>query len=594
MSAEAPSRPPPPKRPVAPTRQVSLPTINFDEPMYDATDMYRESSKYNSGSISSPFVTDNKGSSSPPIEDSIMRLRQEVEALTKQDDTDTISARPTKQDVPDTIQAHPINKQAPVDNLTMSQGTTIVTVNSDLTYSQDTGSGNKDETHEARDPPQSPSHPPPRDSQLSQLKRASTRSGDSLGPSDLLPGIPCVPGMSSDENIPNVSTNTNQTRDVATEIRKDGLLCVEKQDLLVITPTSGEALPIPNLKPEIQERSDEYISDAESSATGGCDDDAERYQDFEGEQSGLMQSGTMSAHKSWNEEIDLHDDISKDCMQFMKGFVSMIFEDGSSMSQADKAKFGELCRHGSGRLWFSRYMNAQRVKTQKVDEQVFYRLVQFFAVCLFECGEEEDYVPAKTMMNMCFTYYHEVDQPMSMPHKDTAGRRDTQLQLANLSQAAGLPANLKATAEGGNITLLSAENTPEGLRVDMINIQVVSTLISSKVEPTNKQFLYMYLRDQPIWQSLRFWNAAFFDAVMAERMRRPAAKRGDGSQEKIDDQHYQENITFGQLATFTSNMRSFGLSKELCLEFLRKQSTIADLRDAHVRLLKENIEKWQD
>ena len=26
-------------------------------------------------------------------------------------------------------------------------------------------------------------------------------------------------------------------------------------------------------------------------------------------------------------------------------------------------------------------------------------------------------------------------------------------------------------------------------------------------------------------------------------------------------------------------MRAFGLSKELCLEFLRKQSTIANLRD---------------
>lgn len=31
--------------------------------------------------------------------------------------------------------------------------------------------------------------------------------------------------------------------------------------------------------------------------------------------------------------------------------------------------------------------------------------------------------------------------------------------------------------------------------------------------------------------------------------------------------------------TFTTNMRAFGLSKELCLEFLRKQSTIADLKD---------------
>ena len=31
--------------------------------------------------------------------------------------------------------------------------------------------------------------------------------------------------------------------------------------------------------------------------------------------------------------------------------------------------------------------------------------------------------------------------------------------------------------------------------------------------------------------------------------------------------------------TFTCNMRAFGLSKELCLEFLRKQSVIANLRE---------------
>ena len=31
--------------------------------------------------------------------------------------------------------------------------------------------------------------------------------------------------------------------------------------------------------------------------------------------------------------------------------------------------------------------------------------------------------------------------------------------------------------------------------------------------------------------------------------------------------------------TFTCNMRAFGLSKELCYEFLRKQATIANLKD---------------
>lgn len=49
----------------------------------------------------------------------------------------------------------------------------------------------------------------------------------------------------------------------------------------------------------------------------------------------------------------------------------------------------------------------QRCVSKKVDESIFFRLVQYFAVVLFECNESEDYVPAKTLMNMCFTFYHE-------------------------------------------------------------------------------------------------------------------------------------------------------------------------------------------
>lgn len=36
-----------------------------------------------------------------------------------------------------------------------------------------------------------------------------------------------------------------------------------------------------------------------------------------------------------------------------------------------------------------------------------------------------------------------------------------------------------------------------------------------------REYLYTYLRDQPIWHSLRFWNAAFFDALQTERKHHP-------------------------------------------------------------------------
>ena len=49
----------------------------------------------------------------------------------------------------------------------------------------------------------------------------------------------------------------------------------------------------------------------------------------------------------------------------------------------------------------------QRVHNKRVSEQIFFRMVQYFAVVLFECNEADDFSPAKSLMNMCFTFYHE-------------------------------------------------------------------------------------------------------------------------------------------------------------------------------------------
>lgn len=96
-----------------------------------------------------------------------------------------------------------------------------------------------------------------------------------------------------------------------------------------------------------------------------------------------------------------------------------------------------------------------------------------------------------------------------------------------------------------------------------------------------REYLYTYLRHQPIWHTIRFWNAAYFDAVQCERNQRPVPKTqmvaannessesgDDGdlssgaqfipkhlakSANKInseairDDQEFQRNICFGQL-----------------------------------------------
>ncbi|XP_067002511.1 uncharacterized protein KIAA0513 [Anabrus simplex] len=242
-----------------------------------------------------------------------------------------------------------------------------------------------------------------------------------------------------------------------------------------------------------------------------------------------VRSGSEGSVQSWASSLSFDsksDEKTAEAVEFMRKFVGDLFRDSSSIPLDQKSKFGELAQHESGRLWFARFVNAQRVHNKRVDESTFYSLVQYFAIVLFECADADDFSPAKSLMNMCFTFYHEVDVPGCEPYKE---------------------------------------------------------------------YLYTYLREQTIWHSLRFWNAAFFDALQCERVHRPVVTREDiihNSMEAItDEKQYQENITFGQLGTFTYNMHAFGLSKELCLEFLRKQCTIANLSSDQEKLLKDNIER---
>nr|CAD7572170.1 unnamed protein product [Timema californicum] len=233
-----------------------------------------------------------------------------------------------------------------------------------------------------------------------------------------------------------------------------------------------------------------------------------------------VRSGSEGSVQSWASSLSFDsqsDEMTAEAVEFMREFVSDLFRNSTNIPLDQKSKFGQLSQHEAGRLWFARFVNAQRVHHKRVDESTFYSLVQYFAIALFECADAEDFSPAKSLMNMCFTFYHEVDVPGCEPYKE---------------------------------------------------------------------YLYTYLRDQKIWRSLRFWNAAFFDALQCERVHRPVVTREDiknNSLEAItDEKQYQENITFGQLGTFTCNMHAFGLSKELCAEFLRKQCIIANLSEGKI------------
>lgn len=50
-------------------------------------------------------------------------------------------------------------------------------------------------------------------------------------------------------------------------------------------------------------------------------------------------------------------------------------------------------------------------------------------------------------------------------------------------------------------------------------------LVSRDGKPPSREYLFSYLTDQPIWRSIRFWNAAFFDAVQCERANREIPTR---------------------------------------------------------------------
>ncbi|XP_022662321.1 uncharacterized protein KIAA0513-like isoform X3 [Varroa destructor] len=125
----------------------------------------------------------------------------------------------------------------------------------------------------------------------------------------------------------------------------------------------------------------------------------------------------------------------------------------------------------------------------------------------------------------------------------------------------------------------------------------------------HREHLYSQLSSQPIWKNHRFWNAAFFEAILCERAKflLPSApspncmnQTGKDSPEitsqtrqrpdKESQRQCLENVTFSQLAVFTHNMHALGLPAQMCLQFLDKQLVIGNLPPGQKRLLRENVE----
>ncbi|XP_030831110.1 uncharacterized protein KIAA0513 isoform X2 [Strongylocentrotus purpuratus] len=117
---------------------------------------------------------------------------------------------------------------------------------------------------------------------------------------------------------------------------------------------------------------------------------------------------------------------------------------------------------------------------------------------------------------------------------------------------------------------------------------------SNPKPPKVKSFLYTHLKEQPIWKCQRFWNASFFESVHHERTQHsPDGKRGHWRHMSSEEQELaeimEENITFGQLATFLHNMMGLGLSEQFTRRFLDKMGVIGNITKDQYDMLAANI-----
>ncbi|XP_047452513.1 uncharacterized protein KIAA0513 homolog isoform X2 [Mugil cephalus] len=384
-------------------------------------------------------------------------------------------------------------------------------------------------------------------------------------------------------------------------------------------PVSSEGIHQQPLLPEPmaptkhhQHQHQHQPEDGDSDATESAD--SENDMDPPSHMWELRRSSSSSAHSG--EDADAE---AVERRTFMKAYVEKVFNGKEDFDQEEKARFGELCSgdNGKGREWFAKYVSAQRCHSKCVSEATFYRLVQSFAVVLFECYQMDDYSPAKNLMTMCFTYYYTGKCPPSPSELLDRGALpllpppplplDSYLNKANswlTGKKDAAERLLKTTSKtdvkgffGGLESKLRSSMAPKTDDGESPREMKPRSPVSEAPEEKKgeKVYLYTHLKQQPIWHSLRFWNAAFFDAVHCERKKRSPTTREKWchmtQDERDDSSKIDENIAFGQLGTFTHNMLAFGLNKKLCNDFLKKQAVIGNLNEEQYKLLIEHIEK---
>ena len=252
-----------------------------------------------------------------------------------------------------------------------------------------------------------------------------------------------------------------------------------------------------------------------------------------------------------NDDVKCDDDVSN----FMKQYVIDLFDESKRIEAERKIEFGELIRSGDGRRKFALEVDHFRFHNQQVNELTYRKLTFSFALVLFECHQNDDFIPSKTLMQMSFTFF--------TPH------------LPTYTPAAPLTFELDFDSIREYFRDdFQPLNSPE--RFKWFRKKSKSTE-PRPIKQKTRMYLYESLHNQSIWRSARFWSAAFYHAISSE----------------LDADHTEDqlrNLTFSHLVVFLNNMKYFGIGKITRMRFLHKHVAIASLdRDSYVILRDEML-----
>nr|XP_016854169.1 PREDICTED: uncharacterized protein KIAA0513 homolog [Anolis carolinensis] len=272
----------------------------------------------------------------------------------------------------------------------------------------------------------------------------------------------------------------------------------------------------------MKDEEEEDVAEEESDATESADSENDTTDSPRHHSWNNHRRSSSESYSSNQSTESAKDEATAEQREFIRQYVEKLFAGGEEFDQEEKARFGELCsgENAKGREWFARYVSAQRCNSKCVSEQTFYRLVQSFAVVLFECFQMDDFSPAKNLMTMCFTYYY-IGKPQALPPESkekASGSMDSYLKSANtwLAEkkdiAERLLKNTSAKTENVKGFFGSFESkmkgpvhkkSEDGEEKPRERIQKSSFSLYSPEEEEEKTgekiYLYMHLKQQPIW-----------------------------------------------------------------------------------------------